>query len=308
MSAIGALKSVMHPYLRPIEQWAVVALPPRQALITVEFETAHSIKDVTSSHMLAALAPVTIAIAGMSAISDGRLTFRDSHTGALLGWLRLRRVAETADIGLFEVEAGDHACVGWPLRPWNRHLQGRAQRGFNQPGNFAMEPAALQHLMIAYICPRPVTLVSVEAPDHANLFPMDLIGPLGGDRFALALRETSRSVETMRSTRRVVLSDPPAGWRETVYGLGVHHKRPLIDWSALPFATTPTERFGMPAVTGALRIRELAVEQDRAIGSHRFFVGRVVSERVLDDAPQLFHTAGFHAHFRQRHGAPLERA
>ena len=38
-----------------------------------------------------------------------------------------------------------------------------------------------------YICPRPVVLVSVVDGNAGNIFPMDLIGPIGGQHFTLAL-------------------------------------------------------------------------------------------------------------------------
>jgi flavin reductase (DIM6/NTAB) family NADH-FMN oxidoreductase RutF len=305
MSTLGAVRRTVRPYLRPISQWAVVALPGRQNIVTVEFDGAGAAWDVTQSHTVAALDPLTIAVAGAAPIQRGRMLFRDMGTNRLLGWLQLNRVSEIADIGLFHVENSDHYCVGWPLRPWNRHLQSRAQLASRRPQKFALDPVVLQHLMIAYIRPRPVILVSVEAPGHTNIFPMDLIGPLGPDRFSLALRQTSKSIAAMCATGRVVLSDAPAAFKDDVYRLGEHHKEALVDWSALPFATERTDTFGVPAMAEALRIRELAIEQSHAIGSHRFFLGRFVTERALDDAAQLHHTAGFHAYFRDRRGEAL---
>jgi len=169
-----------------------------------------------------------------------------------------------------------------------------------------MEPAVAQQLMIAYLCPRPVVLVSVDAPGHRNIFPMDLIGPL--DRsgfFSLALRSTNVSVPTMREVRRVALSGIPATMKAVVYKLAAHHKQPLADWSELPFPVRPSREFGIPAVAAALHIRELAIVHSQEVGSHTLFLGRLVSDDKLAEGTQLHHTAGFHQAWRCRQGMPF---
>jgi len=169
-----------------------------------------------------------------------------------------------------------------------------------------MEPAVAQQLMIAYLCPRPVVLVSVDAPGHRNIFPMDLIGPL--DRsglFSLALRSTNVSVPTMREVRRVALSGIPATMKAVVYKLAAHHKQPLADWNELPFPVRPSREFGIPAVAAALHIRELAIVHSQEVGSHTLFLGRIVSDENLAAGTQLHHTAGFHQAWRRRQGVPF---
>jgi flavin reductase (DIM6/NTAB) family NADH-FMN oxidoreductase RutF len=176
------------------------------------------------------------------------------------------------------------------------------------PHNFQMAPAAVQQLMTFYICPRPVVLVSVLEAAHSNIFPMDLIGPFGGAFFTLALRSTSISVPTMLEARRVALSGIGAEHKDAVYRLGEHHKKPFADWNTLPFPTMPTEIFGIPAVASSLWIRELAIEASDEIGSHTFFVCRIVSERAQTQGLQLHHTAGFHQEYRRRHGMAFPAA
>lgn len=300
------LLNIARAWRRPIAQWPVVGIHAPQNVVVAEFATATGLRQVTFDHSVAALDPLTIAIGGGADDAGGRLIFRDVATGAMLGWLALRYAGAIDDIGLFHVSAGDHRCVAWPLRPWNRRLQARAQqRQRVKPTSFTMSPAATEQLMIAYIAPRPVVLVSVMGPRHSNLFPMDLIGPIGGDRFALALRRTSASIATMIEQGRVALSDPAASLKHIVYRLGAHHSTAMIDWTTLPFATTGSEYFGLPAMADALRIRELAIEQSHAIGSHQFFIGRIVSEHRGTSAAQMHHTAGFHQYYRKRRGVEL---
>ena len=69
-----------------------------------------------------------------------------------------------------------------------------------------MPPEAVDHLQVLYISPRPVVLVSVDDGVNANMFPMDLVGPIHGGGFTLALRNTSPSVQTLRTARRAALA------------------------------------------------------------------------------------------------------
>jgi flavin reductase (DIM6/NTAB) family NADH-FMN oxidoreductase RutF len=170
----------------------------------------------------------------------------------------------------------------------------------------AMEPAAVQQLMIAYLCPRPVVLVSVGAPGHENIFPMDLIGPLERSGFfSLALRSTNVSMPVMREVRRVALSNMPATMKTVVYKLSEHHKQPLLDWNALPFPVRPSREFAIPAVAEALRIQELTIVHSQEIGSHTFFLCRITSDENLAEGAQLHHTGGFHQAYRRRQGLLL---
>jgi flavin reductase (DIM6/NTAB) family NADH-FMN oxidoreductase RutF len=224
--------------------------------------------------------------------------------------LRLARTAsiatENTSLTLYHVAAGEHRCLGWPRRPWNAWLQNRLMRKNRSSNHLNMEPAVAQQLMIAYLCPRPVVLVSVDAPGHRNIFPMDLIGPL--DRsglFSLALRSTNVSVPTMGEVRRVALSGIPATMKAVVYKLAAHHKQPLADWNELPFPVRPSREFGIPAVAAALHIRELAIVHSQEVGSHTLFLGRLVSDESLAAGTQLHHTAGFHQAWRRRQGMPF---
>ncbi|MGH8212646.1 MAG: flavin reductase, partial [Rhodanobacteraceae bacterium] len=187
-------------------------------------------------------------------------------------------------------------------------LQNRAMLKNRKPHDFFMEPAAVQQLMISYLCPRPVVLVSVVAEDHRNIFPMDLIGPLQGNGcFSLALRSTNVSVPFMREARRVALSGMPAAMKAEIYKLGGHHKQLLGDWNTLPFPVRPSREFAIPVAAAALRVRELDILEIREIGSHTFFLGRAVSDEHMVDGTQLHHTAGFHQAYRRRRGEPFEQ-
>ena len=310
-----SLKSVSKLVLRPLPQWAPVGIAPPQQAISVSLDGGGRSLDVTQHQTIASLRPLMVAVGlggGLAEAAMATLVYRDEASGKELGLVSLRRsaVRSTAagDIALFAITGAEQRCLSWPRRPWNAWLQARAIRRNTNPHNFQMTPAAVQQLMTFYICPRPVVLVSVSEATHSNVFPMDLIGPLGAGSFTLALRSTSVSVPTMVAARRVVLSGIGAEHKDKVYKLGEHHKKAHADWNGLPFPAVPSETFRIPAIASALWIRELQIEESEPIGSHMFFVCRIVSERQLAKGVQLHHTAGFHQEFRRRRGMPFAPA
>ena len=307
------LPPTLRQWLRPLPQWPPVALRDPQPFVQVHLVTDRGEFDVTRTAVVAALRPLTLAVgldaplaAAIELGSQPQLQFVDLESHRSVGALQLQHVrnwnTSGATIGLFEVRGGAQRCLRWPYRPWNHWLQNRRMRRQSDSTNFAMPPEAVQQLMIFYICPRPVVLVSVDDLTHSNLFPMDLIGPVSADRFTLALRSTSPSIATMKSARRVALSDIPAGDYATAYKLGIHHKSAMVDWHQLPFEIRQTTDFRIPYPVIALRVRELEILDSDTIGSHTLFVTRVASECSFAPDPQLFHASGIYQHFRERNG------
>jgi flavin reductase (DIM6/NTAB) family NADH-FMN oxidoreductase RutF len=305
--------------LRPVSQWTAIALRPPQDVIQVRLAGMGTEWDVTANNVVAALRPLTLAIgldqqqsAALERASDLRLRFLDSGSRGELGVLGIERLrdwtAADSRVVLFSVSSVAHRCLPWPYRPWNRWLQNRAVRRNTDPGNFAMSPESTQQIMIFYLCPRPVMLVSVDHGGHSNIFPMDLIGPIAPNRFTLALRSTSVSVEPMKSARRVAISDVSGGDRQIAYRLGAHHKNAQVDWSGLPFGTTRSSHFSLPIPDSALRVRELEILDFDVVGSHTLFLTRVISDHSAGDGARLFHTSGIHQYFRIRSGQALPLA
>jgi flavin reductase (DIM6/NTAB) family NADH-FMN oxidoreductase RutF len=305
--------------VRTLPQWAPIAMPEPQEVVEISMVTAGCEAIVTRTSVVASLRPFTLAIGldeQMSATIDGRrepeLRFTDSASRRTVAELKLRHVrtgvAAGATIGFFEVRHGTHYCLRRPYAYWNRWRQNRAMRKNRDPGNFSMPPESVQNMMIFYICPRPVVLVSVEDDNHSNVFPMDLIGSISPDHFTLALRSTSQSVATMTSARRVALSDIAATDRAIAYRLGAHHKNVKVDWSSLPFGIKRSDNYSLPYPDSALRVREIDILNVETIGSHTFFVTRIASERKFEDSARLFHTSGIYQHYRSVIGRPLQPA
>ncbi|WP_333678641.1 hypothetical protein [Dyella sp.] len=303
------LKDWLRPFVRPLPQWSPVAINPPSQLISATLRWNGNVADVTADHTVASLNPLTIA----SSIDTGGhalLEYSDSAMGKTLGVLHLTKTGsiatEQSSVTLYSVLAGEHHCLGWPRRSWNAWLQNRSMIRNSRSNHLNMAPAAAQQLMIAYLYPRPVVLVSVDTPDHRNIFPMDLIGPLErSGLFSLALRSTNVSQAVMRDARQVAFSAIPATMKATVYKLAEHHKTPLQDWSTLSFPVRPSREFAIPVVAQAPRVRELSIVHSQEIGIHTFFLGRISSDESLTSVDQLHHTAGFHQAYRRKRGMPF---
>jgi len=297
-------KDWIRPLVRPLPQWSTIAVAPSQQSVEATLHGEDGSADVTADHTVASLKPLVIATS-IDAGSRAVLEYSDRITGHRLGALKLAKTTQIdidgTSLTLYRVEAGDHRCLGWPHRQWNTWLQNRLMRRNPSSQHALMAPQSVQQLMIAYLCPRPVVLVSVQAEHHQNIFPMDLIGPLKRSGFySLALRSTNVSAPFMRESRRVALSSVPASMKAVVYKLSAHHRQPLEDWSAVPFPVRPSREFGIPTVAEALRVHELSIVHSQEIGSHIFFVTRIASGEDLCEGMQLHHTPAYYQAYRRR--------
>ena len=312
-------------YLRPLPQWAAIGACQAHGSVRVWLRIGDGCFDVTENHVVAALNPLTLALGldvplrrAVGQDHEPSLVFVDRQSDHSLASLQLRYESTlrigSAELALFQVQGHQQRCVRWPYRAWNSWLQGRAARKNTDPANFAMTPDSQQQIMIFYIRPRPVVLVSVEHAEHVNIFPMDLIGPVScvgpasGDRFTLALRSTSRSVDTMKACGRIALSDIAMGDVQIAHALGRHHRQATMDLGALPFAVERSSHFSLPIPAIALRIRELEIMDFSVVGSHTLFVCRQQLERRVRDGVPLCHTSGIYQHFRSRQRQPLMSA
>lgn len=298
-------------------QWQTIALQCPQTAIEVRHAAAAREFDVTANNVVAALKPLTVAIgldtdmrSALGAAQHSELRFIDRDLGRRIGVLRLQPGqfwnAANRELGLFEVSAGSHRCAPLPRLLWDRWMYRRSARKNGRPDALSLTPDTVEQTLIFYICPRPVFLVGVDDGRHSNLFPMDLVGPIHPDRFTLALRNTSPSVETLKNARRAALSSIAAADYETAYQLGAHHKKLSLDPAELPFTLSRSRIHCLPVPENALRVREAEILDYRVLASHTFFVGRIVSDEHYAPDPQLFHTSGVHQRHRSRQGTPFQ--
>ena len=157
------------------------------------------------------------------------------------------------------------------------------------------------HAMFAfYICPRPVFLVSVADGDKSNIFPMDLLGVIGADRFSLAFKCTSSAVPLLQRSRRAALASVPIEQTALVYRLGLNHRKADFDWAEVPFGALASPVFGLPVPDFSLRVRDMEVSEIRELGSHQFFICRIVEDQRLADGEEFFESHSFYQAWKQR--------
>ncbi len=157
------------------------------------------------------------------------------------------------------------------------------------------------HAMFAfYICPRPVFLVSVADGDTSNLFPMDLLGIVGAEHFSLTLKSTSTAVPLLRQARRAALVSVPIEQTDLVYGLGPNHRKQDFVWDKAPFGVRTSPAFGLPVPDFSLRVRDMEVTDIRELGSHQFFICRIVEDRRFVDGDEFFESHSFYQAWKHR--------
>ena len=229
----------------PVPQLSPVGRRSPQDEVSVSLKGLDTSLDVTHSNVVASLRPLTIGVGvrGGSAFIQAKrkrptLEFRQSGgSRKLLGRIDLRAddniSLNEGALLLCHCRRSRNYCTS-PARFYRHELYqhyGRFRsRGRGDPYNFNMSAPELRRVFVFYICPRPVVLVTVIHEDASNVFPMDLIGPVSGSEFSLALRSTSPAVELMKASRRIALSDVPFDRMSVAYALGKHHKEKSVDW------------------------------------------------------------------------------
>jgi flavin reductase (DIM6/NTAB) family NADH-FMN oxidoreductase RutF len=299
----------------PIPQFCTVGLKYPQSEVRVWLNGLGTPLDVTHINVIATAHPFTVGI-GLENIPDEAtikstplfLGFSDrSGDTSLLGEIRLS-YAETIRIGdrvlcLFRTTHSANRCLPRSV-VWRRYLdfarqQRRVAKGPSPPET-KMIIRELFALSTFYICPRPVVLVSVVDGNAGNLFPMDLIGPIGGQHFSLALHCNSTAIPLIESSRRIALSSVPAEQISIAYALGQNHKKADFSWNQVPFDLTTSPAFGLPIPEFALAVRELEVVEVRALGSHKLFICRIRVNQLRTHGLQLSFVQGFYQARRQQ--------
>jgi flavin reductase (DIM6/NTAB) family NADH-FMN oxidoreductase RutF len=303
----------------PIPQFCTVGLKYPQSEVRVWLRGLGAPLDVTDTNVIVAARPFTVGV-GLERIPDAAtierahlfMSFSD-HSGdnRWLGEIQLS-YTETIRIGdrvlcLFRGSRSTNRCLPRSV-VWRRYLdfarqQRRVAKGPTPPET-RMIIRELFALSTFYICPRPVVLVSVVDGNAGNIFPMDLIGPIGGQHFTLALHGTSTAVSPMERSRRVALSGVPVEQISIAYGLGQNHKKTDFRWNQISFDLTTSPAFGLPIPEFALSVKEMEIEEVRAMGSHKLFICRTEVSHFRSHGLQLSFVQGFY-HARRQQTQPL---
>jgi flavin reductase (DIM6/NTAB) family NADH-FMN oxidoreductase RutF len=298
-----------------LHQQCAVGLEDPQTEVSVWIKGPGICFDVTDRNVMAAAQPLTFGV-GMEDEFDsaaiGRhgasMEFRERNDdGRLLGRITLRLSDESTLGGrrfcLFQATSSRNYCLPrrriWAHHCYYAYKNWRSRR--RRPSQAFEVPAdTLRSVFVFYICPRPVVLVSVTDGNLTSIFPMDLIGPVGGQHFALALHNTSTAIPLIESARRVALSSVPLERSSTAYALGKNHNLPGVELGQLSFATSLSPAFGIPVPQFSVRVREMRIETVRPLGSHKLFLATTVEDNQWAEGPQLFLVHGIYQARREQ--------
>lgn len=271
--------------------------------------------DVSDAHVPVSMRPLVLGLrldaARADAVSRGStLVARDRATGVRLGGIALEPAGTiplaAGTLSLFRTVACRNATAPAHVRWWRYALAWRhAARAPARGDGLCMSAADLRCLNVYYTWPRRVFLIGVEFEGRTNIFPMDLVGRVSRDDFTLALRATSPAIELMERSRAIVMSAAPAEHLAEVYALGVHHRKPSVDTSALPFDVRASPLHGLPALAQGFT-RELTVRAVHRVGSHVLFVCRVDAEQGATPR-QIAHVSQMYAEWLAKRGRVVDR-
>jgi flavin reductase (DIM6/NTAB) family NADH-FMN oxidoreductase RutF len=268
-------------------------------------------RDVTQRHVMACVDPLMIGVVfdpdwKIPAESEAKLCLRFvARRGSqrLLGEIRLAVAGMPFGedgLRLFRVRGSSNYCLP-KLRLWAHfaYLFYRRWR-FNNNPEIKISPREAHTMVAFFICPRPVVLVSVQHGDEGNVFPMNLMGPIGEGKFAFALNSTRHAAPIVVKARRAAISNVPLTEAALAKALGRNHLKTSIDLSDLPFESRRSPVFGFPVPDFAVRVRELEIESSQRLGSHTFFIARLVHDERITVAQEFFYVHGIYQSWRVR--------
>ena len=294
-----------------LPQGCNLALRDPQTEVAVWLHGMGSPRDVTHHHTVACVSPPMVCI-GFEAEENleeklrGPLSLsfcQRANERRPLGRMKLSltTILPVAGVNLclFTAKSCSNHCLPRRLL-WAHYLHHAYLRWRNRKTvNVRISGLESRCNAVMFICPKPVALVSVFEGDRGNIFPVNLMGPLGGRCFSFALVTRQWPAPLLKRTGRFAMSTVPFDQAKTVRTLGKNHRQESIDWQQLPFATRPSSGLGIPVPAFALRVREMEILHSRPMGSHTFFIARITSDEHCADAPELFMIHGLYAAHRQ---------
>jgi flavin reductase (DIM6/NTAB) family NADH-FMN oxidoreductase RutF len=290
-------------------QQCPIGLSDPQQEVIVRLHGSGEPRDVTRNHVMASGAPFTIGI-GLETQQSPKaenhplsLRFYSREEERLLGSIALRPFsvipAGPRYLHLFHCRSFKNFCLPKPWL-WSRYLHYAYMRSRAPVADVRPTMRELHSMFVFYICPRPVVLGGVCDGSGSNVFPMNLMGPIGDDYFSFALNSTRPVTALVERARSVALSSLPFEKSSIAFQLGKNHKVEHIDLAQLPFATRTSPNFGLPIPDFALRVREIRVEAAHKVGSHTLFIARIIHDNRWAHGREMFVVHGIYQAARYR--------
>jgi flavin reductase (DIM6/NTAB) family NADH-FMN oxidoreductase RutF len=261
----------------------------------VLLKTTGSITDVSSTHWVLCLEPLTFGI------WVSKEMYRENETYHLIveskgnSGKQQRKLAEAKLVLTNKIEEPDgilllliiESCKLFHVPPAESWLLYRIY--FRKPG-FSFHQ--FKSYSIAYSYPRKVRIISFREGDYFNIFPMDLVGTVN-NRYLFGLRHTNQSLQRIIQTKKLVVSEIPFQYKPLIYQLGTHHSSAPPSLEQIPFKTIPSKDFGFPVPEWAEKYNEISITQTLSLGSHMLLYGITKNEETI--SPKAGHF--FHIHF-----------
>jgi flavin reductase (DIM6/NTAB) family NADH-FMN oxidoreductase RutF len=290
-------------------QQCPIGLSDPQQEVIVRLHGSGEPRDVTRNHVMASGAPFTIGIGLETQQSPGvknhplSLRFYSREDEKLLGSIALQPSAVIPAgpryLHLFHCRSFKNFCLPKPWL-WSRYLHYAYLRSRAPVPDVRPTMRELHSMFVFYICPRPVVLGGVCDGIHSNVFPMNLMGPIGDGYFSFALNSARPVTALVERARSVALSSLPFSQSSVALQLGKNHKVEHIDLAQLPFSMKPSPNLGFPVPDFALRVREIQIEAAHNVGSHTLFIARIVHDDRWVHGPEMFVVHGIYQAARHR--------
>lgn len=279
--------------------------------VIVRFVGLGAPRDVTQLHSVACAVPFTYCIgfetsaaAQLTRGKDFGLEFCDRRDEAhMLGLVKLR-FAKTLKAGncclaLFEAMECHNFCISGYRQCAHRIFDTYKSWKDRRPDKEKVPALEARCNGVTFICPRPVVLVCVVDGSRGNLFPMNLLGDLGENYFGFALNSRKSVSPLAKRLGRLTVSTVPLNKKTLIRQLGKNHYRELLSWEELPVTLRQSNGFTIPAPEFAIRTKELQIIETQSLGSHDFFLAKVVQSAATPD--QEFHMIhGYYSAYRAR--------
>jgi len=303
------LKDLLLGKVRPAQKF-FLGQPGAQNEVAVWLHGTGAPLDVTNRHSLACARPLTICVAfPKGTVLEERelnglsLRFREKDGARrLLGRVRLKyndlSMRTTGPVLYFFSVTGARSYCLPLVHLWMFYLQ-LAYRNWRHPvpkGTITLSFLEMRAMDVLFICPRPIGLASAQENSRGNMFPLNVMGQLDDGYFGFGLKDARSPSHLVERTRRIALSSIPMQHGDLGYKLGPNHsKKNGVEWSELPFATKPSPSFAIPIPGFSLRVREMEVEVERKLGTHIFFLGRVIADQRFSDGVEWY---VIHGHYQ----------
>jgi hypothetical protein len=268
----------------------------------------HGRRDVTNQHSTACSDPFVLCIRleQREQISTNtlRLEYVERSGNRILGQIGLKVASgiQSAGNGLhfFEPRSVNNRCL--PVHQRAAHSLMHAYQARVRPKTPDLNMTLLEQRAadVTFIRPHPIGIGSVEDVAGGNIFILNLMGELGEGRFGFGLRDLRWPAHLVERSGRMALSSVPSSKGQIAFFLTKTHLVEQVDWGKLPFEVRQSSRFNIRVPAFALRVRELELETIRKMGSHNFFIARVISDEQRMEGEELHALHGFFQAWRMR--------